>query len=107
VISLSTQVVNHLREVEVLLESRVRERTKRFADDGVRHAQARVAVDTGATRRGIIARRLGDMEYEVVSTEPSSEYLEFGTTFTPPQPFMAPTAAVVIPQYRRSMKDLV
>jgi HK97 gp10 family phage protein len=107
VITLSYTVDNRFPDVERLVEGRVRDRTRDSAIDGERQAQARVAVDTGATRRGIKARQTKDLEYEVVSTEPSSVYLEFGTVFTPPQPFMMPTVAVVRPKYERSLRSVI
>jgi len=107
VIKLSVRVTNLFPEVVTRVENNARRHVSDFGRDGVRQAQARVAMDTGEARSKITSRRVKDMEYEVVSLAPHSEYLEFGTVHTPPQPFMAPTMAVEGPKFERKMHDLV
>jgi HK97 gp10 family phage protein len=107
VIKLDVTVDNRLLLVGAMIEEKVDYLTREAANFGVRDAKARAPVDTGELQSKIAAERKGRNEYQIVSRAEHSVYVEFGTVFTPAQPFMTPMAAVVASKYGRSMRGIV
>lgn len=78
-----------------------------LADGGIqiqREAQSRAPVRTG-TLRGSIESRTEDMRVEVVATTDYAAFVEFGTRFMDPQPFLTPAFELVAPQVVRDIEE--
>lgn len=74
----------------------------RLAAQAAAREAARLApVDTGALRSGIGSEDMGGGYAAVISAAPHSAMVEYGTSRTPPRPFMQPAAQAVRSEYIR------
>jgi HK97 gp10 family phage protein len=65
----------------------------------VAEAQRRAPVDTGRLRDSIQARQLGPLAWEVSAEAPYAEFVEYGTSTNPAQPYFRPAFEVVKAQF--------
>jgi HK97 gp10 family phage protein len=69
-----------------------------------REAQLRAPVDTGFLRSSIIVDQVEPFYNEVIAGADYAHFVEFGTRFTPAQPFMTPAAQSVVEDYHKDIQ---
>lgn len=77
-----------------------------------RTARERVPVDTGALRDSITITVEGDgrsnaMSATIGTSSSYAAYVEYGTAFSRPQPFMAPALDAVRDKFQQALRDAV
>lgn len=80
-----------------------------LADGGMKiqtEAQNRAPVRTGTLRASIEYKPNG-LQVEVVAGVDYASFVEFGTRFMEPQPFLTPAFELVAPQIERDIKEVL
>lgn len=80
-----------------------------LADGGMKiqtEAQSRAPVRTGTLRASIEYKPEG-MQVQVVATADYASFVEFGTRFMDPQPFLTPAFELVAPQIERNIQEVL
>lgn len=80
-----------------------------LADGGMKiqtEAQNRAPVRTGALRASI-EYKPNELQVEVVAGVDYASFVEFGTRFMEPQPFLTPAFELVAPQIERDIKEVL
>ncbi|HDJ3183852.1 TPA: HK97 gp10 family phage protein [Staphylococcus aureus] len=91
------KLMNHLKVMHDDIEDDVDDILKNNANEGVGIAvsNAKKVMNkgywTGNLARSIEVKKMGDLHYRVISTAHYSGFLEFGTRYMEPAPFMFPT----------------
>lgn len=77
---------------------------RKTAMDLEAQAKVRAAVDTGIMRGSIQASRVAARHWRVTVGAEYGIYVEYGTRFAAPQPFMDPAVQAVWPAFQAAMR---
>lgn len=81
-----------LRKMASAVEAEAEIALRQAAERAAAEARACAPVDRGTLRAGIRMDGAGRMEARVVSAAPHAAMVEYGTSRTPPRPYMLPAA---------------
>ena len=80
---------------------------RKTAMDLEAQAKVRAAVDTGVMRGSIQASRVAERHWRVTVGAEYGIYVEYGTRFSAPQPYMGPAVDLVWPAFQAAMRAVL
>lgn len=92
---IQTTYKSRIPQIAADLDNQLDEVARYTAEAIAAQAKGRVPVDSGNLKRSIHVDRKGEAEYAVVAGDDDAFYghmVEFGTSNTPPHPFLIPAA---------------
>lgn len=98
---------NNWAKISRQLEDQADMIVRKTAMDLEAQAKVRAAVDTGVMRGSIQASAVGPRHWRVTVGAEYGLYVEYGTRFAAPQPFMGPAVDLVWPSFQAAMRKVL